>query len=381
MADIENQIKEFAKSIGFDEVAITDAKPFLDDEKAALERIRSGKMDGLSWYTEERVKKMNHPEILLPGAKSIISLLTSYLGDEPDPTNSLKGKMARYSWGDDYHNVIKKRLKILCEKLPDILNTEVNTRTFVDDGPMNDRAAARRSGLGWVGKNTNILNGKYGSWFFLSQVILDVDLATDSPLNKTCGSCVRCIDACPTGAINDSYEIDNKKCISYLTIELRGNIPVDLRPLMGDWVFGCDICQDVCPVNRKAQKGSSIEFRQRPGFSTPDLIQILEMDQAEFSKRYKNSPVKRTKLIGLKRNACVALGNNKNPDAVQPLKEILINENNLLKSHAAWALGQIGGVEAINCLKQALENENDEDVLQEVNLAIGFCDDNQNVSV
>ncbi len=381
MADIENQIKEFAKSIGFDEVAITDASPFLDDEKAALERIRSGKMDGLSWYTEERVKKMNNPEILLPGAKSIISLLTSYLGDEPDPKNSLKGKMARYSWGDDYHNVIKKRLKILCEKLPEILNTEVRTRTFVDDGPMNDRAAARRSGLGWFGKNTNILNAKFGSWFFLSQVILDVDLVKDSPLNKTCGSCIRCIDACPTGAINDSYEIDTQKCISYLTIELRGKIPINLRSLMGDWVFGCDICQDVCPVNRKAQKGNSIEFQQRPGFSTPDLIHILKMDQDEFSKTYKNSPVKRTKLIGLKRNACVALGNNKNPDAVPSLREILIDESNLLKSHAAWALGQIGGIEAMDCLKRAVNNEQNSDVLKEIYLAIKNCEDNQNVSV
>tara|TARA_B100000945_G_scaffold321424_1_gene335917 strand:+ start:4569 stop:5714 length:1146 start_codon:yes stop_codon:yes gene_type:complete len=381
MADIENQIKEFAKSIGFDEVAITDASPFLDDEKAALERIRSGKMDGLSWYTEERVKKMNNPEILLPGAKSIISLLTSYLGDEPDPKNSLKGQMARYSWGDDYHNVIKKRLKVLCEKLPEILNTEVRTRTFVDDGPMNDRAAARRSGLGWFGKNTNILNAKFGSWVFLSQVILDVDLVKDSPLNKTCGSCVRCIDACPTGAINDSYEIDTQKCISYLTIELRGKIPINLRSLMGDWVFGCDICQDVCPVNRKAQKGNSIEFQQRPGFSTPDLIHILKMDQDEFSKTYKNSPVKRTKLIGLKRNACVALGNNKNPDAVPSLREILIDESNLLKSHAAWALGQIGGIEAMDCLKRAAKNEENADVLKEIYLAIKNCEDNQNVWV
>ena len=370
MVNIETTIKNFALSIGFDQVAITHAKPFWDDEKIALERVRSGKMDGLSWYTEERVKKMNHPEVLLPGAKSIISLLSSYLGDEFDPSTSLKGKMARYSWGDDYHNVIKKRLKILCDELPGIMKTAVQTRTFVDDGPMNDRAAANRSGLGWFGKNTNILNSKYGSWFFLSQVILDVDLIPDVPLKKTCGNCSICIQRCPTGAITDAYEIDNQKCISYLTIELKGSIPIELRPMMGDWIFGCDICQDVCPVNKKATLGSTDAFKKRPGFSTPDLIPILELNDEEFNRKYKNSPVKRTKRIGLQRNACVALGNNGDPNAVKPLYKALQNSDSLVKSHAAWALGQIATKEAGIFLRDAYITEMDNQVKNEIRLAL-----------
>ena len=202
-------------------------------------------------------------------------------------------------------------------------------------------------------------------------MITDLYLKPDNPLKKTCGNCVKCIDDCPTGAIVAPYVIDNEKCISYLTIELRGVIPRKLRTLMGDWIFGCDICQDVCPVNKKALKSNLGAFQQRPGFSTPDLVEILNMEQAEFSRKYKDSPIKRTKLVGLKRNACVALGNNGDPDAITALSIALKTPESLVRIHAAWALGRIGGRESLAVLKEALQFEEDQDTLDEIQMSIG----------
>ena len=181
--------------------------------------------------------------------------MSYYTGDPKPGQTAPRGKIARYAWGDDYHGVMKKRLRTFVDALPEVAGRPVNTRLFVDDGPMNDRAAAERAGVGWFGKNTNILTPSHGSWVLLGQVITDLELRPDPPLAKNCGECVRCIDACPTGAIVAPYVIDNRKCISFLTIELRGAIPRELRPLVADWVFGCDICQDVCPVNRDFDPG------------------------------------------------------------------------------------------------------------------------------
>ena len=364
-------IKELAISKGFDVVGVTNADNFERDEIEALKRIRDGHMDGYSWYNEERVKKMNRPSELLEDAQSIISLACSYLGDSADSSDTLNGRIARYSWGDDYHRVLKKRIADFCADLSELVDIELKLRIFVDDGPMNDRAAARRSGVGWVGKNTNILTPSHGSWVLLGQVITNLPLPSDLPLKKSCGNCVRCIDDCPTGAIVAPYVIDNKRCISYLTIELRGVIPRDLRPLMGDWIFGCDICQDVCPVNLKALPGHLEEFKQRNGFSTPELVPILEMDQVTFSDRYKNSPIKRTKLVGLQRNACVALGNNGDKKAISPLSKALCSsEESVVRLHAAWAIGRIGGREAATVLERAGDSESDAAVLEEIILSL-----------
>ena len=367
---LNDVVKQYALSKGFDVVGFTGPEDFAEDELAALKRVRDGHMDGYSWYTEARIRKMNRPKELLEGARSVISLATSYLGDDPDNTNGMKGRTARYSWGDDYHNVLKGRLIEFCNGLPAIVGRSVRHRIFVDDGPMNDRAAARRSGVGWFGKNTNILTPSHGSWVLLGQVITDLDLEPDNALKKTCGSCVRCIDDCPTGAIVAPYVVDNTRCISYLTIELRGTVPRNLRPLMGDWIFGCDICQDVCPVNIKAVPGDTAEFQQRSGFSTPDLLPILEMDQETFSKKYRNSPIKRAKLSGLQRNACIALGNNGDPRAIQALTNVLLGSEPLVRSHAAWALGQIGGSEAVAALQMALNSETESHVTQEIEDAL-----------
>jgi epoxyqueuosine reductase len=343
----------------------------LRDEKAAIERIRDGLMDGLPWYTEERVHRANHPEALLPGARSVISLAMSYLTGEPEPGGpGPTGKVARYAWGDDYHDVMKKRLRQFVEGLSTRLGLPIRSRIFVDDGPMNDRAAAERAGVGWFGKNTNILTRSHGSWVLLGQVVTDLDLEPDRPLAKTCGTCVLCIDACPTGAIVDPYVIDNTRCISFLTIELRGSMPRELRPLVDDWVFGCDICQDVCPVNRKAALGLEPAFQQRDDTSAPALIPLLDLDDQSFRERFRKSPIKRAKRVGLQRNAAVALGNSGDPIAVPALVRSLGSSDAIVREHAAWALGRIGGGEAGEALRLALEGEEDETVRSEIELSL-----------
>ena len=380
MGKLETLIKEYGKELGFDIVGITSAEPFLRDEQAAIERIRQGLMDGLPWYTEERVHKATHPEVLLPDAKSVVSLAVSYLTGEPQATgDSPGGKIARYAWGDDYHKVIKARLREFADGLSSRVGRDVKARIFVDDGPMNDRAAAERAGVGWFGKNTNILTPTHGSWVFLGQVITDLDLQPDKPLSKTCGECVRCIDACPTGAIVAPYVIDNKRCISFLTIELRGAIPRELRPLIGDWVFGCDICQDVCPVNRKAQQSLEPAFRQRHDFAAPALIPLLDLDDEGFRERFRNSPIKRAKRVGLQRNVCVALGNIGDSAAVPALTRALHSGDVVVRSHAAWALGRIQGKQAANALESALEGENSQEVIEEINLALAELNATANV--
>ena len=364
-------MKELGAALGFDIVGITSAEPFQRDEKAALDRIRSGMMDGLPWYTEDRVKLASHPELLLKSSRSVISLAISYLTGEPrtdviDP----RGKIARYAWGDDYHDVMKTRLKEFVRHLSKKMERPVRTRIFVDDGPMNDRAAAERAGVGWFGKNTNILTPSHGSWVLLGQIITDLELKPDTPLRKTCGECIRCIEACPTGAIVAPYVIDNRKCISFLTIELRGAIPREMRPLLGDWVFGCDICQDVCPVNRKAAPSQEQAFQQRHDFAAPELLPLLELDDLEFQEKFRNSPIKRAKRAGLQRNVCVALGNIGDPVAVPALLRSLKAAEPLVRQHAAWALGQIGGGDAAKGLEQAAHHERDQEIREEIELAM-----------
>ncbi len=366
MGELKGKVKDYAREMGFDLVGVTSADGFADHQAVTLERVKAGLMDGLPWYTESRVIRGCDPQGLLPGARSIIAVGMSYYADGQD---SGPGKVARYAWGDDYHKVMKDRLKAFVEGLSRRLDRPVRARWYVDDGPMLDRAVAQRAGIGWFGKNTNILSSSHGSWIFLGQVITDLELEADRPLKKTCGECAQCIVDCPTGAIVAPYVIDNTKCISYLTIENRGPIPVELRPLMFDWVFGCDICQDVCPVNRKAKPSREKAFTKKR-FSTLDLEAILEMTEEEFRERFRNSPVKRAKLVGLQRNACVGLGNSGDPTAVPALVVGLGNSQPLVRGHAAWALGRLGGTEAAQALAEALGSEGDPQVADEIRAAL-----------
>ena len=374
-ADLKAIVKEHATEQGFDLVRVTSAAEFTEDRNVALERIKAGLMDGLPWYTESRVRRGTRPEELLPGARSIICLGLNYYLPEEDqtPDHGSQGKVARYARGRDYHNLMKKRMRGYVGGLSLRLGADISARWYVDDGPMLDRAAANRAGLGWFGKNTNILTPSLGSWVLLGQVITDLEIEPDPPLKKSCGSCVRCIDACPTGAIIAPYVIDNAKCISHLTIENRGPIPRELRPQMLDWVFGCDICQEVCPVNRKAVPTSEPAFK-KPGTGLLDLVELLSLSEEGFQQRFRGTPIMRAKRVGLQRNACVALGNHRDPAAVPALRRALIEGQPLVRGHAAWALGQIGGPPATLALQEADMREKDPEVSVEISDALAEVD-------
>src|SRR6266480_403856 len=259
-------IKEHAYSLGFDIARITSAEEFPDAERIIKERISQGLMDGLPWFTAERAEVSCNPNALLPGAQSIIALAMFYLTEQPDEAESdvPRGCISRYAWGDDYHEIIKPKLQQFAIWLRDYGHDEVEnveTRLFVDTGRMVDRAVAQRAGLGWYGKNTNILTKGWGSWLFLAEIVTNLPLSPDEPLKANCGSCEICLHACPTKALPNPYELDNTRCISFLTIELRGSIPLELRPLMGNLIFGCDICQEVCPVNKLAERRLGMQDR------------------------------------------------------------------------------------------------------------------------
>ena len=371
-AKASQMVKWYAGQMGFDLVGITSADPFEADEKVAIDRLNEGLMDGLPWFHEGRIRRGTRPQEILPGARSIISLAMSYLSEDiPEKPKSHAGRVARYAMGKDYHGVMEKRLKSFVKGLSEHIGSDIKAKVYVDTGPMLDRAVAERSGIGWYGKNTNILTTTHGSWVFLGQVITDLELDIDEQSKKTCGNCTLCIDQCPTGAIVSPYVLDNKRCISYLTIECRGPIPRELRPLMGDWVFGCDICQDVCPVNRKAASTSEPAFQiGEHGFSSLDLIPLLRITDKEFLEKFAGTPIRRAKRIGLVRNVCIALGNMGDKAAVPALLEVLFNAESLLRGHSAWALGRIGGEEAKTGLNLAFDLEVDTWAAEEMQLAI-----------
>ena len=377
-------VKDAAAEFGFDVVGVTSADTFPDRGETARQRVADGLMDGLPWFTEERVERGADPRNLLPNARSIISLALSYHTDDPATTTddaneqaAPRGRIARYAWGEDYHRVFARRVKSFIEALPGIVgDQEMQTRWYTDTGPMLDRAVAERAGVGWFGKNTNILTPQ-GSWMLLAQIITTLDLTPDAALKKTCGSCTACIEACPTGAIVAPYVLDNSRCISYLTIENRGAIPLELRPLIGDWIFGCDICQDVCPVNRKARVGKAYAelTRDAEGRARPELVELLSLDDDGFRERFRQSAVLRAKPEGMRRNVCVALGNIADPTTVGPLARVLHEDDSpIVRGHAAWALGRIGGAGAITALEAASLAETDSSALAEITMALGEAD-------
>lgn len=386
------RIKEYAYALGFDLARVTTAEALPETERVIKERIALGLMDGLPWFTAERATTSCQPDALLPGAQSIIALGMFYLTEQPAAANddAPRGSISRYAWGSDYHEVIKPKLQTFAQWLReyarDELGAEAETRLFIDTGRMVDRAVAQRAGLGWYGKNTNILTKKWGSWIFLAEIVTNLSLQSDEAVKANCGNCEICLHACPTGALPAPYTLDNRRCISYLTIELRGSIPLELRPLMGNLIFGCDICQAVCPVNIIAEKRLGLrdnpgsrpiqvrpraEFRPRAEIgSAPELIPLLSLTEEQFRERFHHSPIKRAKRRGLLRNVCVALGNSGDQRAVPALSAALHDTEPLVRGHAAWALGQLGGAQAQQALEDALISESNEEVQNEIRCAL-----------
>ncbi|MCW5852595.1 MAG: tRNA epoxyqueuosine(34) reductase QueG [Anaerolineae bacterium] len=371
---MKHRIVEHSRSLGFDLVRVTTAQPFPETQVILEERIGAGLMDGLPWFTLARARVASDPRNLMPEVRSIVAVGISYLCDgEIDRSTPGEpcGRIARYAWGVDYHAVFKRRLRDLHAFIEAQLGRPVDMRALADTARITDRAVAQRAGLGWYGKNTNLLTHEYGSWVLLGELLLDVALPPDPPLKTHCGACTLCLPACPTGALVAPGVLDNRRCISFLTIEHQGVIPRDLRPLIGSWIFGCDLCQDVCPVNRQREPRNHAEFMPRPAVgSSPALIPLLRMSEAEFNQTFQGSPIRRAKWAGLRRNLCIALGNSGDPAAIPALVEALNGEPALVRGHAAWALGRLGGVEAREAMVARQAVETDEWVRGEIELAL-----------
>ncbi|MAG35170.1 MAG: tRNA epoxyqueuosine(34) reductase QueG, partial [Dehalococcoidia bacterium] len=356
--------------------AVSDAQPLRAAERRINDSIAAGYLDGLNWFTTERAHRATHPDELLPGARSILILSASYLAQmappEPVPGRP-RGRIARYAWGADYHDVLRDMARAVVEQMPAVVGRTVRSRTFVDSSPLAERAVAQGAGLGWFGKNSNILLPGAGSWSFLAAVVLDLDLEPDRPLRKTCGACTLCLEACPTHALPAAYVLDGPRCISFLTIELRAAIPIDLRSQMGTWVFGCDYCQEVCPVNRKAPTARIAALRPRTvDDAYPELLPLLALDDSSFRARYRGTPITRPKLWGFQRSVCVALGNAGDPAAIPVLRDVLAEDQRhpLVRGHAAWALGRLGGSEARRALTAGRHGPLDLAVQAEVTSAL-----------
>ncbi len=367
-------LREKASELGFDLVGAipVSRSKTIDIYNAWLKKGYAGSMA----YLERHAKLKEDPRQLLPETISLIALGFNYKTVDPSEqvlTQEI-GCISRYAWGDDYHELIRSKLNVLEDYLCRELNAGKLSRSFVDSGPILEREVAQRAGLGWIGKHSNLINWEKGSWLFLAELLVDVKLETELPFTRVdCGSCTICIEACPTEAIIAERTLDARKCISYLTIELKGSIPREMRPKMANLIFGCDICQEVCPWNKDVPRSNEKGLQPRPENVAPHLIDLMKLDETSFNKRFRNSPIKRAKRRGFLRNVAVALGNWANVEAIPALCLGLDDEEMLVRIHSAWALGQISDLQAKTKLENAKLNEKTPEVLEEIEAALeGF---------
>tara|TARA_R110000823_G_scaffold110175_1_gene229976 strand:- start:74 stop:1000 length:927 start_codon:yes stop_codon:yes gene_type:complete len=293
-----NSIKTEAKRLGFLSCGVSKSD-FLEEEAPRLEKWLNNNMHGEMGYMENHFDKRLDPRLLVEGSKSVISLLLNYFPEETQVTDTYK--ISKYAYGQDYHHIIKSKLKQLQEFITEEIG-EVNGRAFVDSAPVLDKAWAAKSGLGWIGKNSNLLTQQVGSFYFIAELIVDIELEYDHAVTDHCGTCTACLDACPTQAIVEPYVVDGSKCISYFTIELKNELPIDVKGSFDDWMFGCDVCQDVCPWNRFSKPHKEPLFNPNPELLSMTKKDWEEITEDVFQKVFKNSAVKRTKFEGLSRN-------------------------------------------------------------------------------
>eukprot|EP00727_Mastigamoeba_balamuthi_P007423 m51a1_g3300 hypothetical protein (393) ;mRNA; r:309155-310333 len=379
-SELTRRIRERALALGFACVGFAPATaPPASRARAYETWIRDGMHGEMSYLSRpDAVSKRLDPSTVVPGARSIVAVASRYHSPSPQATPAAPGTglVAKYARGLDYHDVLKDRLIGLQQWISDTL-APVGGRAYVDTGPLLERAIAARAGLGWQGTNTSLIVPRVGSFCFLGEIVLDVELEySDELAAEHCGLCSRCRDACPTGALlgrnaDGAPVVDARRCVSYLTIELRGPIPRELRPLIANRIYGCDSCQDACPWNAHAQPGDIEEaFAPRGGLGSPlPLLELMAMTQADFSRRFRSSPIKRAKRRGLLRNVAVALGNWGSPDAVPALAASLNDDEPLIRGHSAWALGRIGTADALAALRAKLDAEDDPWVLEELRAA------------
>ena len=339
MSQLKQLILEEARRLGFILAGVTtpEPPPHAAAFAAWLAQGRHASMDYLA--TERARERRADPRLILPECKSILVLAVPYWRPSAEEQPGTTGRIAAYAQGDDYHEVLPPRLEALVRFIEAQAGRPVANRWYTDTGPILERDLAQRAGLGWIGKNTCFINPQHGSYFLLAEIFLDLDLEPDAPfITDQCGTCTRCIEACPTDCILPDRTIDAGRCISYLTIELKDEIPAELRSRTGNWIFGCDICQQVCPWNHFAAQHGDPAFEPHAAAAEPDLIRELEITPAEFNMRFKHSPVQRAKRRGYLRNVAVALGNTGTAQDIPALEKACSDPEPLVREHAAWAM-------------------------------------------
>ena len=358
------QIERFAKELGFDGFGVTrevSAKS-IKKYKNWLSLGYEGEMS----YMRRNVEKRSDLDLVLSEVKSVVCLRTNYLTADKGMEfihDKEHGDISLYSLNEDYHDVLAQRHQNLEKKIKEVFNG-CRTKPYVDTGPILEKPLAKNAGLGWIGKHTNLVTEGVGSYYFLSEILVDAVMEPSEPSLDKCGTCRSCIDICPTQAIVAPYVLDSRKCISYLTIELKGVIPVEFRKAMGNHIYGCDDCQIVCPWNSFAVKTDEDSFRARDG--SFQLIELMSLNDEVFRKRFKKSPIKRTKRRGLLRNVAVALGNSGNLSAVGPLINALSDHEPLIRAHVIWALGELLGKKALPIFNKTVTNEEEDIVKNEI---------------
>ncbi len=370
-------LKRRALELGFDAVGIARVEPL--EDQARLERWLDRGFSGEMTYMARNAAKRANPALVVEGCRSVVCVALGYEPARSPERDARLGRIARYAVGEDYHRVLGEKLAALWAWIRE-QRREARGLWYVDTGPVLERAWAERAGLGWIGRHSGLLSAQRGSWFLLGELLLDLELSPDAPATHHCGTCTRCLETCPTRAIVAPHQVDARRCISYLTIELRGPIPRELRPLVGDYIFGCDICQEVCPWNRFARAGRESRLAAAPVLDRLSLIGLLELDDAEFHGLFSTSPIRRAKRAGLLRNVCVALGNRGDAAALPALRRALSQDPQpLVRGHAAWAIGEIlcrgngrsaeEGQGARDALKVAALRDGDETVREEARAA------------
>lgn len=366
---LTQRVKQEAVRLGFAPVGVCQAgpPPHLDAFRAWIAAGHAGSMH----YLSSRTEAYAHPRHVLEGVRSLVMLGLPYRTAEPAPIHPGEGRVARYAWNADYHDVAREKLARLVAWFGSQVPGAA-VRGVVDTAPLPERAFAQLAGLGWIGKNTLLLNREQGSFLALAALLTSAELAPDPPFPaQYCGTCRRCLDACPTGALVAPWQLDACRCISYLTIELRAPIPEDLRPKIGDWFFGCDACQDVCPWNRRARPTAEAAFQPVAGRNPVDLKALFALDEAAMRARFHGSPLWRARRRGLLRNAAIVLGNQRDPSAVPAIACGLHDAEPLVRGAAAWALGRIATAEARRALEARRLQEADEGVRYEIAAALG----------
>lgn len=341
---MKEAIRQRALELGFNDCRFTTAAP-----PATAGHLRdwlaAGQHAGMDWLARNADKRMD-PQLVLPGVKTVIALAVSYADPARETagevsTSGPAGIVARYARHADYHEVLAEPLKGLADFTDQVGGPGTRSRWYVDTGPVLERDLAQRAGLGFAGKHTNLISRRLGNWFLLAEILTTLEVEPDAPAENHCGKCSRCLTACPTGALPAPFSLDARRCISYLTIELKGSIPVELRPLIGSRIFGCDDCLAACPWNRFARESALLKPFRREDLATQDLIELLALDDAGFKARCVGTPLLRSKRRGLLRNVCVALGNVGGRSALPPLSKARNDPEPLIAEHAAWAIQQI----------------------------------------